>query len=516
MSISRRQLLWRGASLAAFGALGALAGCGNDPSVTPFPLPPAPSPAPPPLPVLPAFPQPAVRKSGNGTLDTQLRVDYSEFTVDGKALKLRSYENSLVGPTLRVRPGDKLKIKLINDLPPNPDQNAAIVDMNIPHHMNSTNLHTHGLHVSPAGKSDNIFVVIDPGDDFQYEYDIPADHPAGTFWYHAHKHGSSTVQALSGMAGALIVEGGLDLVPEVAAARDLVFLVAELNTDPATGEVPDFTIVPGGGPFSGTRNLLVNGEVRPKLHVYSGEVVRLRIINGSPRRAIPFVVDFHNVEIVALDGITLPNLRSAASVALAPANRADVLIRAGAPGTYAIRKQLDSSQPVADPEVILAFLEVHSEALPMQLPGALPVPANLPDILSSEVTNTRVLRFNQSAAGGPGNAPRFSIDGALFNPAVVNHTIPLNAVEEWELINESAQLHPFHIHVNPFQVISINGVPLPQPEWRDTIDLPKATGQTPGRVVIRHRFQDFKGLFVLHCHILVHEDLGMMQVVNVI
>jgi FtsP/CotA-like multicopper oxidase with cupredoxin domain len=516
MNISRRQLLWNGATLAAFGALGALTGCGSDPATTAtanLPIVPPLGPG-----QLPVFPQPPAQRSVKGLLDTALRVAFGDFDLNGQRLKLRCYNNALVGPTLRVRPGDVLRINLLNDLPPNGDQDAVITDMNLPHHVNSTNLHTHGLHVSPLENSDNIFVVVDPNSSFQYEYRIPADHPSGTFWYHPHKHGSSAVAAFSGMAGALIVEGGVDTVPEVAVARDLVYIVAELNIDPTTGQVSNFAIGPGGGQFLANRSkLIVNGTVAPTLHAFSGEVVRLRLLNASPRRAIPYKIDSHNLEVLALDGITLPSVRSVDNFYLAPANRADVLVRAGAPGKYAIRKLADPSQPVADPEEILGYLEVHAEIPAMGLPTTLPVPASLPDILSSEVTNTRTLRFN-TTTGGPGNGPRFSIDGQLFDPNRIDHTIPLGAVEEWELINESGQLHPFHIHVNPFQVISINGVPLPRPEWRDTIDLPKATnnGQNPGRVVIRHRFEDFKGLFVLHCHILVHEDLGMMQTVNVI
>jgi len=153
----------------------------------------------------------------------------------------------------------------------------------------------------------------------------------------------------------------------------------------------------------------------------------------------------------------------------------------------------------------------------MALPTVLPVPASLPDIQASEITGRRTLTFAVANTGGPlpgfGN---FTIDGQLFNPDVVNQTVKLNAVEEWTLVNTSRTEHPFHIHINPFQVVSINDVALPRPEWHDTIFIPKAGPNGPGRVVIRHRFKDFTGLYVLHCHILVHEDLGMMQTVNVI
>lgn len=511
--MTRRDMLFRGASLAGLVAIAGLPGCGNeelrqlilssgtDPSV---PLPPNPPPAP------PAFAQPPVLRSGlNGLLDVTLNVQNATNSVNGQTINTRTYNGILGGPTLRVRPGDRLRVNLVNQLPPNPDENVNYPDHNTPNRFNTTNLHTHGLHVSPQGNSDNIFVQVSPGNSFQYEYQIPADHPAGTFWYHPHRHGSSLPQLLSGMGGALIVEGGLDLVPEVAAARDLVYLINELNIN-AGGVVPVFTA--GAFPLA-DRKLIVNGQFQPILQAFSGEVLRLRVINGSPRTVVPFSIDNHGLTVLSLDGITLPATRNAASVTLASANRADVMIQCGAPGDYLIKKLVDTSNANGnDPEVILGMLRVLPQTTTMSLAsGALPVPAkhaaNLP------ATNlTRTLTFATAGAGGPPvGFPNFTIDGARFDPNVVNHTVALGSVEEWTLVNTSNLAHPFHIHVNPFQVLAINGVPLPAPQWMDTINIPKN-----GSVTIRHRFEDFTGLYVLHCHILVHEDIGMMQTVNVV
>ena len=135
----------------------------------------------------------------------------------GYRLSLRSYEGNIPGPTLRLRPGEVLRIRLVNDLPPNPD--PVPLDMALPHHFNTTNFHSHGLHVSPGGISDNIFRSMEPGQSYDIEIAIPADHPRGTYWYHPHHHGSADVQMTSGMAGALIVEGDFDDIPEIAAAE---------------------------------------------------------------------------------------------------------------------------------------------------------------------------------------------------------------------------------------------------------------------------------------------------------
>jgi FtsP/CotA-like multicopper oxidase with cupredoxin domain len=460
-------------------------------------------------PVAPVFVQPVVLRSSNGLLDTTLQTKFALNQVGGVTLNLRSYNGQLTGPTLRVKPGDTLRILVDNQLPANPDAKPA--NINQPHQLNTTNLHTHGLHVSPQGNSDNIFVEIDPGAQFQYEYHIPANHPPGTLWYHPHKHGSSSVQLISGMAGALIIEGGLDDVPAIKQARDLVYLITELNVD-NTNAVPTWSTA-NSNPFAlNQRKILVNGRQLPTLQAFSGEVVRLRVINGCVRTAVPFGITGHTLNVISLDGIALPSMRQVNEIVLPPAGRADILVRCGAPGNYDVVKGNDTSVSNADPLVNIGVLTVLNTVVTMQLPDKLP-PQPYANITDAQLTSNVVtqLTFEQNSAE-PAAVPfqNFTIDQKHFNPNVVNQSVPLNSVLEWELINNSPNGHPFHIHINPFMVTSVNNVALPEPEWHDTFNIPKN-----GRIRIRHRFEDFKGLYVLHCHILVHEDLGMMQTVNV-
>src|SRR5690349_12356967 len=152
--------------------------------------------------------QPLAIQSATGRLDATLDVAYATNEVAGCEVKLRSYNGKLTGPTLRAKPGDTLYIKMKNSLPPEPHSHAG--DHNIPHGFNSTNLHTHGLHVSPSDNSDNVFREIGPGQSFDYVIAVPKNHAPGTFWYHAHLHGSTALQVSSGMAGMLIIEGGID------------------------------------------------------------------------------------------------------------------------------------------------------------------------------------------------------------------------------------------------------------------------------------------------------------------
>jgi FtsP/CotA-like multicopper oxidase with cupredoxin domain len=125
----------------------------------------------------------------------------------------------LVGPTIRLNPSETARITVSNKLPEDTCVRPEGTH-NVPHCFNVTNLHAHGLHVSPAGNSDNVLIEIGPGQTFEYEYNIPADHPAGTFWYHAHRHGSTALQVSSGMAGALIING--DRTPDVSESGEYI------------------------------------------------------------------------------------------------------------------------------------------------------------------------------------------------------------------------------------------------------------------------------------------------------
>src|SRR5262249_33726862 len=146
-------------------------------------------------------------RSADGVLRATLVVRYGDNVIRGSRVHLRSYNGRLVGPTLRAKPGDVLRIRVENRLPRIAE--PPVHNVNVPHGLNSTNIHTHGLHVSPEGNSDNVYLDIKPGQTQEYEIKIPKDHVAGTFWYHPHRHGSVALQVSSAMSGALIIEGGL-------------------------------------------------------------------------------------------------------------------------------------------------------------------------------------------------------------------------------------------------------------------------------------------------------------------
>ena len=192
------------------------------------------------VPVVPAMDQPLiepeVRRSANGVLATRLRCAYAYRDIGGFRLYMRSYEGGLA-PTLRMKPGETLKIRLINDLPPNRDLAPSITSY--PHQFNNTNLHFHGAHCSPSGIADNVMRLMEPGKSYDIEIALPADHTRGTYWYHPHFHGSADIQVASGMVGAIVVEGDFADVPEIAQARERVMLLTEVVFD-AYSMIEDF------------------------------------------------------------------------------------------------------------------------------------------------------------------------------------------------------------------------------------------------------------------------------------
>jgi FtsP/CotA-like multicopper oxidase with cupredoxin domain len=450
------------------------------------------------------------------------------FSIGGMTYKLPSYNSVFPGPVIRCRPGQRLEVEVINNLPPNLDPTPP--DINIPHHFYTTNLHFHGSHVSPF--QDDIFTEIPPGESKLYTYDLPLDQAPGTHHYHPHKHSAVTWQMFGGMGSILIVDGPLDDVPEIAAATEVPIVINELMLNPAlpvdgvSGSVPLFTKL--GGVFSPNfRTWTMNGQVNPVFSIRPGEVQYWRVLQQAVSQAVPFCIvntatnERVPLHTVAYDGIAYDQVQTVEDVLMAPANRVDFLIKGPTtPGMYEIRKlAFEQFAGAPTPEVTLGTLMVTNDTPDnMGIPtGALPSPSFLPPVTTTELNRTdRTIVYDVAGSGGP-NADfpnNFTVDGVRFDPNNVGNTFDLGAAEEITLLNPSNRQHPFHIHINPFQVVGITGTPADNfaiGRWQDTILIPQF-----GSVTIRTRFQNYTGPFVNHCHFLAHEDQGMMQVVEVV
>jgi FtsP/CotA-like multicopper oxidase with cupredoxin domain len=478
-------------------------------------------------------------RSEKGILRATLSVKYAFNAIGQDPVYLRSYNGKLTGPTLRAKPGDTLRITIKNELPDDPPAPDGL--HNHLHGFNTTNLHTHGLHVSPAGKSDNVLIEIRPGKEFDYEIKVPRDHPCGTFWYHAHKHGSVAGQVSSGMSGALIIEGGLDRIDEIAAAAERIFIFQQipyvLATDPTTGANigvvelwhADLSFGPGTWDKLG-RYTTINGQVLPVVTLNPGEVQRWRFVHSGVRESLLISLkkkpssnqpeETIKLYEIAADGLAFGKMVPREIVEMHPGYRSDVLVKAPADeGDYLLvdeRSTGPSSFLVApEPRKYLAKVVVKGAPMQMRLPEAASLKGLEPhqSISDAELTGRRsatysILRDNEGGI-------HFFIDGRGYDQAKPRR-LWLGDVEEWTLrsVNFIPVNHPFHIHVNPFEVVSIkdaNGKEmLAERVWRDTILIPEGWA-----IKIRTRYERYAGSFVQHCHILDHEDQGMMELIEI-
>ncbi|WP_460062736.1 multicopper oxidase family protein [Streptomyces sp. YKOK-I1] len=470
------------------------------------------------------FPQPATRtvRPRPRRLETRLTVGFTEQRLPGVGTVLtRTYDGSLPGPTLRVRPGDSLHITHVNALPPNPAPAHHDSGMNVPHGFNTFNLHLHGMHVAPTGEADNVFRSFEPAATSQKAatswrsvVDIPLNHPAGTFWYHPHHHGSTATQLLNGLAGVIIVEGDIDAVPEVAAAKDIVVCINELKV--SGGKVPDLTAQTTYEDIAST--FLVNGAANPTLTIAPGEVQRWRIVNAGALTTLYLTLDGQQTHQIAADGITFTKPVPVTALQLPVGGRADLLVRGGEPGTYrltagGVRQPLMTLKVTGTPRTM---------ALPSRLPGrptSLPEPTRRRSLIFRSYENVFSGDFrNAYRILGDGETPPSDLRAARtdpqwgrFRPDYVNHRVRLGQVEEWTVSNDSHRHahHPLHLHTNHFLVTEINHRPLATPVWHDTVGLPPH-----GSITFRLRAEDFTGRAMVHCHQSQHEDEGMMQIVE--
>jgi FtsP/CotA-like multicopper oxidase with cupredoxin domain len=449
-------------------------------------------------------------------LNISLEAGYGRVNLANRQAKLFSYNGRVPGPILEAKPGDAVRIQFTNNLP------------------DSTNLHYHGLHVSPTGNADNVFLEISAGEKFTYEFTIPQNHPAGTFWYHPHLHGLTAKHLFWGLAGLFIVRGELDEIPEIKAAKEELLVLQDFALD-NNGQVisPNHMSQMQGREGS---LITVNGQVNPTLSMPSGGLLRLRIANASPSRFYRLSLENHPFYLIATEGGSLSETVEQQELLLTPGQRVEVLIRGeGQSGQYRLlnlpydrgsmgmmgggmmgggmmgggmmgrgrrgmmRRQSNNNS--GSPQV-LATLTYQGQVELLSLPQKL-----LPVEALPNPQTTRSFTLNHGMV--PGQGMVFLINGKTFNHQRIDTQVRLNTIEDWEITNTGMLDHPFHLHTNHFQVISRNGKPEPYRAWKDTVLVP--AGET---VRIRVRFSDFPGKTVYHCHILDHEDLGMMGVVN--
>ena len=439
-----------------------------------------------------ALVQPMELRSTDGVLTVALESSSHLVSIAGRDVRALSYNGGVPGPTLRVRAGDILNVSLRNRL------------------TDPSNLHVHGLHVSPENNGDNMFVMIETGDSFDYQYTLPTNHPPGVYWYHPHHHGYVADQVFGGLYGAIIVEDP----EEIPATRERVLVISDITVN-SSGTIPTATAMEKMSGREGEL-VLVNGQLSPALSVGAGERERWRVINACTSRYLRLRLDGQQLTLLGIDSGRFESARDVDEVVLAPGNRADLLVtaRAGTSSLRALRYDRGASGGMmgggttSSADVALATFAVAGA----DAGGFTAVPDQLAprDMRSATVAARRELMFAMGMGGGMSSGMMSAtINDRAFDASRIDTTVQFESVEEWTLTNTSTLDHPLHLHVWPMQIIEQDGRPVESVIWRDVVNIPARS-----TVRVRIAFDDFSGRTVYHCHILDHEDAGMMGIVQ--
>ena len=480
------------------------------------------------------------------------------------------YGDNVQAPTLRIYPGDELVLRLRNELPP-PGDLSAPGERPFPHahsmeiagpcgvgrlSASSTNLHFHGMHISPGCHQDDVIsTLVEPsGEWYEYRFKIPKDQPPGLYWYHPHPHGFSEAQVLGGASGALIVEGTERANPKVAGLGERVLVLrdqivpglTEALEDAGPGKDISLNFVPVMDPIY--RPAIIEGR--------SGQREFWRVLNASAdtyfdlqlragTAEAPSIPYPQKLEVVALDGVPSPSAmlthvvtHVVTHVLIPPGGRAEFLVTMPPQTVFAqlVTQRYDTGPDgESTPYRVIANIESNPDGplAASMMPGVPrglvtpPAPPAAAALAGLKPARRRKLYFSETHQDPKdrtslasyyitvaGQTPK-AFDMNFKKP---NITAKQGTVEDWVVENRANEAHAFHIHQLHFQVLERDGKATGDPSLRDTIDLPFWDGKSAyPSVKLRMDFRSpaIAGTFLYHCHILEHEDGGMMGVIRI-
>jgi FtsP/CotA-like multicopper oxidase with cupredoxin domain len=408
----------------------------------------------------------------------------------GPVVSAYAYNGTVPGPTLEVHEGDSVVIHFRNELP------------------ESTTVHWHGLHI-PADADGSPLFPIAPGQSHDYTFRL-ARGSAGTYWYHPHPDRRSAVQVAMGLFGAIIVRAADD--PLAARGIPEKLLILSDNRFESDGSVsfPDPRSIAAEIDVENGREgnvLFVNGQVMPSIPIRRGQVQRWRVVNASASRVYRLALAGQSLIHVGSDGGLFGRPVEVPDILLANSGRVEVLVRdTEPPGSETALEDLpyDRYMPQTRPadwdstRTLLRLREMNAPAVrTVTIPSVLrPIPA----LDTTRVATRRVIVMSQGM-----------MDGRRMDLHRVDIRARLGTTEIWEIENVVGMDHPFHLHGFQAQVLDRSGLPEPFPSWNDTVNVP---GHSSVRIVVR--FDDYPGKWMYHCHILDHEDEGMMGILELI
>ena len=466
----------------------------------------------------------------DSSLAATLTLAEATYSGPGVEQRTRLYNGKLPGPTIRVSAGDTFTITVVNNLPA-PGFSTASVHNEF-RTFDVTNLHTHGLHVSSAAPGDDIFTEVASSETNVYTYTLPANHMGGTFWYHPHHHGSTAVHAGGGAAGMIIVEDPPNSLPdEIANLEEKVFVLMHLNMPELTAVAQEYETncqnaggtaaqcddtVWANGATSGTQTntVLVNGMTQPTITLIANRWYRWRMVYAAVDSFIEPALAGCTVKLLAKDGVYLISApRDINAGYMAPGNRADWLVSCPA-GTHTWtstgRRRLQGKGGggmagggggnAGIAQLLATVVATDGGETACDLPVfTINRPCYLADLRSATAAQTTRIQLG----------PVPEINGAEFDSSTTyDHTMAVGTVQEFDLNGVNA--HPFHLHINSFQIVAdpadTAGDYFLAGDWHDVL----MSGNN--QVAVRLQTDKFTGKQVFHCHILEHEDRGMMAV----
>ena len=422
-------------------------------------------------------------------VEITLIADEAQITmVPGKSTDVYAYNGTVPGPVLEFREGDRVVVHFKNKL-------------SVP-----STVHWHGLHI-PFDMDGSPYHPVEPGKQHDYTFTLKRG-SAGTYWYHPHPHHGTGSQVAKGLYGVIIVRAPDDPLPASLKEQVLVLSDNRFAEDGSIATSEPHT-PQGRIDFENGREgdvLFVNGQVMPTLNIRAGEVQRWRIVNASAARIYRLAIPGHQLLHVGTDGGLFEHPVETSEILLSVGERAEILVRGTeAPGTRTTLQLLPYDRYI--PQTKPRNWNQPRELLTLQYSAAKPVasaviPKRLravPPLDTTAVTATRIITLSQGM-----------INGKLMDMDRIDVVALLGKTEIWEIENIVGMDHPFHLHGFQFQVLDRDGVPEQQRQWKDVVNVPKH--QTARFIV---RYDDFPGKWMFHCHILDHEDHGMMGVLQV-
>jgi FtsP/CotA-like multicopper oxidase with cupredoxin domain len=428
------------------------------------------------------------------------------------------YDGARILPTIRVRPGGRIRITYVNDLPARSTEKCALGPC-----MNMTNLHFHGMEVSPQVPQDAVLTMLaGAGQTLHYDLRIPPNHIPGLFWFHPHPHGESAEQTLDGMSGAIVVEGIDRYVPAVRGLRERVLVVRTMVAPSGQAKIralrtglgiPAVDCGTSGEEVAGFAT--INGTLRPTIAIAPGERQFWRIVNAQPESFLDLSLDGEPLDVVALDGEPLAYrnparpTRRVQHLLVPPAGRVEAIVTGPPAGAHATLRtacvntgsagDLNQGQVLADIAPATAADE-PKRTVPVSTER--PVYKAVTGVDAAERSPARfTVTFTEHDHGFYINGRKFSIDAKPVT------TVQIGSYQHWRIVNDTDEMHPFHIHQVHFLAFARGGRTVSDPVWLDTVNV---SGKTTVEVVMDFTDPVIRGEAVFHCHILNHEDKGMM------